>query len=470
MNSTYLQDHRKQLAVGVAILGVGGVLAFQGYMKAGASGTPEQYLKTVNTFNNSADEATITTSNTFDSGDAFTSINGLVNGAEMKYDDAHAVGSGKSLRISTGTTAATPYVSWSSAALGTQPQLHESVYVWFDSIPTTTIRLMEFRDSASNRNGNVDIVGGTGFVRTTGNSGTSATSTTAIATGQWIRIDAKVVANATAGTVEAKLFNTASSSIPTATVTKTGVPTLGDVAGIRLGIVTAGVANAGPFWIDNPRVRVDDYPGAYSEPAGVVAINEAFDNSSVGHFNKGGNVAYETATPLEGAASLHLNATTAASWAEMTQANHGTDKRFAYTSFKWRYNGSATPASNQPVVNVRNTSDIAFNGGGHLNIWFDSVTKTFKGDLQSANAFTSAVTVNPGQTYKFEILTSFKDDGTSVAKVRIDGVIVADIASTTPGSDWFRSVVLGSNVANADYNADYDNVTVVSSATPIDMF
>ncbi len=153
----------------------------------------------------------------------------------------------------------------------------------------------------------------------------------------------------------------------------------------------------------------------------------------------------------------------------MTQAVHGAGKRYADVTVKYKYTGTSPITSNQPVLTIRNTNSVLYGGGGHLNIWANAATGTFKGDLQAANAFdsgTSSVSFVPGNTYTVRAAVAYMDDRTSRAKVWIDGTLVGDITSTTDAAgyeaDYLRSIVLGSVSSNSQYKAVYDDLDVTT--------
>lgn len=182
------------------------------------------------------------------------------------YDTAHAMFGLKAAKVSTGATSTNALLSW-IAKLGTQTSHYGRVYLYLTANPASSVNVIVAPSGAVN-NPSVQI-NTAGKLRLLDAAGAQqGISTNTISLNQWIRIEYHFVHSATVGQIEAKLFNTATSSTPTETLTSVATLNTNVSADrVRFGIVNNN-ANAGPFWLDQIQAGAGAYPGPYVAPAG----------------------------------------------------------------------------------------------------------------------------------------------------------------------------------------------------------
>lgn len=174
-------------------------------------------------------------------------------GGTLIYDNTH-INTG-SLAVKAQTAGATVILRWSTS-FGTQSEHWGRVYLFFTANPAASVSFMRNLSGASlasqiaiNAAGKIQVF----------DSATNTLSTNSISTGQLIRIEWHILHSATVGVVEAKLFNTASSTTATETITLSSANTLTSSNVISFG--NAGANTAGPFWMDDIQSNITNYPG-----------------------------------------------------------------------------------------------------------------------------------------------------------------------------------------------------------------
>ncbi len=416
----------------------------------------------LNTFDNTRDERTLKVRDSYDSGDRFDDVSSGGARTDLVFDSAYKVRSqGKSLRISTGKRAEKAFVGWGKRFLATRTALHASVYLRMPVAPKKSVAVLEFRGN-DQRAGLVQVTP-KGKLRVTDAAGASSTSKKLPLRSGWLRIEADI--DAGSDSLSARAYRASSTTKPIGTSISSG--DAGQfLDAVRYGSVTKR-KHVKAFWIDSPQVRSDRQPGVYRAFRKVVGVHENFESGGIGAFNHSVGSDVAQTNPVAGSESARFDARSSASWAEMTQSAFGADKRYASVSFRYRFDGARSPSGNVPVLTLRNSSDIDFNGGGHFNLWGDRQTGKFRGDLQSGDSFRTSVPFVTGRTYLIKVKVAYLANGKSKARVWINGAGVGSIKSTTPGKDWFRSVLLGCNMANSDYVASYDDVSVRTGVKPL---
>jgi hypothetical protein len=458
-------------------------------MPTSASAAPNQL--TLSTFDQVNPSDSVTEESSISTGDKFDNVT-ATNGATLVYDEdsAHTTALNDDVRISTGASAGQSYVKWGQPTLDDRAELFSSVQLYFSAIPANSVRVINYANTGA-VSGFIQVNGASssfpGRLLVCDTASHCKRSTVAIATGQWVRVESRLKASLTAGEVEAKLYNNISATTPDATTT-VNPAALNDVTGVPFGQTNTNgttvnsvafglnntLANVSSFWIDNVRTSVGDYPGQFvAAPAGTSEfIYHDFNDGTWGEFNIVKNAQVNCTNPILGACSGSFDASTAQSNAAMTQAYLHTDKRALRVKFKYQYNGTATPTTNQPIITVRNTNVTQAGGGGHFNIWLDAVTGTFRGDLQAPDNFDSGVAFAPNTVYDVEVYVEYRTNFTSLAKVRINGTEVTPtggITSSTVDSGvpqqqavapLVRKFFIGSESVKTEYQTKYDNVDV----------
>ncbi len=204
-----------------------------------------------NSLDGGPDGSAITTSNSGAGGNPFGAVV-TNNGASLRYDHRHALGSFSARH--TLTNLGNAYYAWN----GSFTQWYGRIDVLLKGYPPDGLRLVRGVSGSSLRCA-IDILGdGTIRVVDSANN-TIATIGSRIATRQWIRIEWHV--DQAAGRIEVRLFNNAGSTSPTASaISASGRPIGASTGQIQLG--RSGTQSGSiTFWTDNPAISPSAYPG-----------------------------------------------------------------------------------------------------------------------------------------------------------------------------------------------------------------
>ena len=209
-----------------------------------------------------ADETTITVANSDDgsAGNAFdlVQIGGVGVGV---YDAARAAHGTLSARITLdGTNGG--FLEW-DASMGTQTEIFGRVYIYRTATPADDQWLITCRDGSTtaalfrwSTTGKIDVFDSP--------LSSPATSTNNVPLNQWVRIEWRLLCNATTGIAEAKMFNLDDSS-PIETITKSSANTLTQVTQVHIGQFAA-LASGSDFWLDDMLINNTGYPGPAGTP------------------------------------------------------------------------------------------------------------------------------------------------------------------------------------------------------------
>jgi hypothetical protein len=221
-----------------------------------------------NSFDNGTTGATITTGNSATSGDAFGGT-GIGAGATLVYEATNTLHGAHSAAINP-AAAVVCYMEFRPAALA---EWYGRIYVKLSALPAGTIGLFVFRDSATAvQHGYVSILT-TGQIRLLdANAATVATTTATLTAGSWSRIECRFLGHASAGVLEAKLFNTVESTTATETISGTGLDTNGTIDRLRFGQNNNPAGDVAVFYVDEPYFSPTGYPGPWTAPAQTVTV------------------------------------------------------------------------------------------------------------------------------------------------------------------------------------------------------
>lgn len=154
------------------------------------------------------------------------------------------------------------YMGWTTA-FGSQTDHYGRVYVWVDAAPTTNHLSVVWVGTGGTTEARV-LLDTFGKMAVVDNSSTLTEGSVAYSTGQWIRIEFHITQASSNATVEAKLFNTASSTAASDIVTlSTGNTGAAAHNQIYFGN-GAGVAVGGDCWVDEIVAAATSYPGPSS--------------------------------------------------------------------------------------------------------------------------------------------------------------------------------------------------------------
>jgi hypothetical protein len=221
----------------------------------------------------------ITTANSAGSG--LTTFDAAVSGtdAAMVASNDFTIHGKNSLKVTSGATSANNQLGWNAATLGSTSTLYIQAYLYLPAWPAVNTTMFRLTSGGTSTLCGGLILLTTGMFRWTNAAGatiTNGTLTTAVQTGAWVRLQAKLVSGASTGQVETKLYNNADleSTTPTATITSGTAESTGPgtVDTIRVP-QTNNMSNYGPaYWAD-----LDVRTSGYASPIGTSApVSEPF--------------------------------------------------------------------------------------------------------------------------------------------------------------------------------------------------
>lgn len=157
----------------------------------------------------------------------------------------------------------TAYAGWSTA-IGTLTEFWGRVSVYFTANPAGSTRIFSGYNGVT-RVGALQL-GTTGKISLIDSGNTNqGTMTNAIALNQWNRVEWHYICSATVGMLEAKLFQTVTSSSPTETLTTSSLLNTSTQATVyRFGRSESATGATGTFYIDDLAIDTAGYPGPYT--------------------------------------------------------------------------------------------------------------------------------------------------------------------------------------------------------------
>lgn len=196
------------------------------------------------------------------------------------YDSTRAAHGTLSCKIATSTTSASSYNGWTTS-VGTQATVWLRAYLYFTAAPSVQHRVINLVGSGSSRGTILATTSGTLIF--TDASGTTRLTSAAFPTGAWFRLEAKFTGDPAAGLWSYQIWH-APDSVATPDDTQATYPTLntgGPCDTYRFGI-SANVASAGPFWMDDLGVSAAGFTGAAAAVAPARPRGEAGGSSGAG--------------------------------------------------------------------------------------------------------------------------------------------------------------------------------------------
>lgn len=189
-----------------------------------------------------------------DPGDATPWAAGSPDTAEFIYDNAHVNSGSLAAKVIYTGTPIRPFWDLTSVT-----DHYGRFYLYVESLPATPCSIMEAEDSGAGRDIRMDIRD-TGKLRLiNASAGTDISTTASISLNQWIRVEWHFIHNVATGVMEAKLFNTATSSSPTETLTSGACDTGAACRFMVFGEMGAGATIT--YWMDDVVANATSYPG-----------------------------------------------------------------------------------------------------------------------------------------------------------------------------------------------------------------
>lgn len=195
-------------------------------------------------------------------GDAWDLVTVGAGDATAIYDATHVALGAQAAKIAT-VTAASVVLRWDTK-FGTLTDHFGRAYLYLTANPAAILSLLGANSDTTlayririTTAGKVQLIDAGSTQRALGS--------VSIVLNQWIRIEYHVTHSTTAGFIEAKLFNTATSAVADETITSTGsFSTLASANRVQHGVLTS-TANVAAFWMD----QIQAGASAYAGPAAV---------------------------------------------------------------------------------------------------------------------------------------------------------------------------------------------------------
>ncbi len=197
------------------------------------------------------------------------SFDRIVGGATLIADNSQVMHGSLSGKINLGAASNSGGVGWTQQSIVTgATTVYTRFYFRISSLPGSNARWIMFADNAAantlggvvlRTDGKIDLVD-TAFT-------VQATSTTVLTTGQWYRIEVKLVSHATTGSLDAKLFvgSNVEGGTPDETVSFANQNTNGG-AMQWLNIGSTNAVTNFSMWVDSIELNSTGYPGAFAPP------------------------------------------------------------------------------------------------------------------------------------------------------------------------------------------------------------
>ena len=218
-----------------------------------------------NTAEGGSNTTTVTVGNSGGgSGSAFDQVT-IGTSSTVTFSSTQAVHGSLAYNFTSSGTSAASLVQWiASVTAGTT--WYARIYVYLPALPATTLRLVKFADAAASPCALFDVSSAGKILARDASSTTVTTSTLAVSAGAWFRLEMKVLADASVGQTEVKIFKSQADNASPDEV-NTSVATLntrGTMGRLQWG-PSLSIANANVF-IDDLALSDSGYVGASGTP------------------------------------------------------------------------------------------------------------------------------------------------------------------------------------------------------------
>lgn len=189
-----------------------------------------------------ANGTTVTTANSGGlSGNPWDTVQ-IPAGCTITADNADPAAHGPECYLfTTGSTAAAAWVAWTATTFSNSPStLYMRIYVRMDALPSGNFRLINWNQGTTACAG-LNLLT-TGAVRLVNASAGTVWTSTALPTGQWVRIEGWLTGDVSAGQAQIRIWSASPDGSGTPdqdSGTQTGIASTGAANGIRAGIVNA---------------------------------------------------------------------------------------------------------------------------------------------------------------------------------------------------------------------------------------
>lgn len=199
--------------------------------------------------------------------DPFDEVTATGTGVTATYSNTHAFQGTLAFQAHVGTTIGSSHAGWTTRLGTSMPQIWFRLYLFVTALPSADVRIC--RVTSGGTFAAAVTLTTTGKIGIRDSAGTSQGATTAgITLSSWFRVEGYMIGSATVGRVEAKLFNTPTSTTPTETLTTAAtLNTLGLLDGVNFGNPSS--ATSWDAWFDGLAGSTAGYAGPL--PAGPSA-------------------------------------------------------------------------------------------------------------------------------------------------------------------------------------------------------
>jgi hypothetical protein len=211
-----------------------------------------------NNFDCGTDDVTITNGNSGGAcGDAVTSTTIAADGT-LTFQTEQAHSPANSMRITTVLSAATR-IQWTGMGSITT-EVFFRTYLYMPALPGSQFSWFSYRDNAAGRTIEYQMTSG-GLIRVIDGAPAAdivaLQGTVAVATGQWVRLEGRVLPSLTVGEADWFLYNTADSQTASETKAATGLTLGANISEARVGVVTTPApTNFTGYW-DDVKIATD---------------------------------------------------------------------------------------------------------------------------------------------------------------------------------------------------------------------
>lgn len=293
-----------------------------------------------------------------------------------------------------------------------------------------------------------------------------ASSSTPVPLNQWVRMEWRLVASTTAGQASLDVwFDPHSTGAPDISMSSAAsFNTLGFFDKYD-SMLSFSSGQTYTMSVDEVVWTLDDTSvGPFQATRSYNIDFEAAD--PLGTFDATGNAALNAAAAHDGTQGLRLDSRTLPAYAKLSTLTFGHGHRWASIA-AWMRLPLGSLTANCPLVRFRNTDPSDADAGGHGDVWIDSASGQVKADLMPANAISGSADMDSLWFY-LQAVCGFKDDGTSVLKVKVNGAEIGIANSTLPVTGEALSAVVLGTQSVADAVLDVDELVLTVSDNELD--
>lgn len=224
-------------------------------------------MELTNTAEGGTSGITVTTANSGGaSGDAWDAV--VIAGAStLTYSDVQSVHGDLAYAVNGGGSGGAT-IQWTTSLGASPTELYGRLYLYLPGNPASNLILIQCSGNAGNAWRIVVTTAGLVSLRNASNAEVAA-STTAVSTGQWVRLEWHVViTSGTTGDLTARLFNSTEALISTETVTASGITMQSEFTTLRHG--DFGGATTAAFYLDSITVNDVAFAGPVAPTGDVI--------------------------------------------------------------------------------------------------------------------------------------------------------------------------------------------------------